>query len=174
MGAIAREWRVTPDRLAALGIMGAVSSLAGAACSGWLATRIGPWRAFALQGWLMLGAMVFFAFAPRSSTVFFAVELPYRALATGCYAALLALVMNAIGQGAASTKAAVMWSLTNFSFFYPTLIDGAVHDRAGTTTMILGDAALGATGFLLILAVRRWLRTRPVAAPEVAPALAAD
>ncbi len=39
--------------------------------------------------------------------------------------------------------------------------------------MLLGDAALGATGFLVILAVRRWLRTRPVAIPA-APALAAD
>ncbi len=81
--------------------------------------------------------------------------------------------MTAIGKGAASTKAAVMWSLTDFAFFYPALIDGTVHDRLGTTAMLLGDAALGTAGFLLILAVRRWLRTGPVELPT-APALAAD
>ncbi len=173
MGAIAREWRVTPDQLATFTMIGAVSSIAGAAFSGWLITRVGAWRAFVLQGWIMLAGVVFFAVAPRTRLVFFAVELPYRAMAAGCYAALLALIMTSIGKGAASTKASVMWSLANFAFFYPTLIDGSVHDRLGTTAMLLGDAALGVTGFLVILAARRWLRTRPVGM-VAAPALAAD
>jgi len=46
-------------------------------------------------------------------------------------------------------------SLTNFSFFYPTLIEGAVHDRSGTAAMLLTDTLLGATGFaILIIALR--------------------
>ncbi len=173
MGAIAHEWRVTSDQLATFTMAGAVSAIAGAAFFGWLATRFGPWRAFVLQGWIMVAGVVCFALAPRTRLVFFAVELPYRALAAGCYAALLALIMMSIDKGAASTKAAVMWSLANFAFFYPTLIDGSVHDRLGTTAMLLGDAALGATGFLLILAVRRGLRARPLELAASA-ALAAD
>ena len=68
--------------------------------------------------------------------------------------------MTAIGKGAASTKAAVMWSLTNFSFFYPTLIEGTVHDRSGTAAMLLTDAGLGATGFAILMIALRILGTR--------------
>ncbi len=157
IGAISREWGVTPDQLAVFSALAAGASLVGATFAGWLSTRIGPWNAFVAQGWGMIGMMLLFAVAPRTSAVFLVVELFYRALATACYAALLAIVMTTIGKGAASTKAAVMWSLTNVAFFYPTLIDGAVHDHAGTAAMILGDAALAATGFLLILAARRRL-----------------
>ncbi len=171
IGAISREWGVTPDQLALFSALAAGASLLGATFAGWLSSRIGPWQAFVAQGWGMIGVMLFFAFAPRTSTVFLLVELVYRALATACYAALLAIVMTTIGRGAASTKAAVMWSLTNVAFFYPTLIDGAVHDHAGTAAMILGDAALATAGFLLILAARRRLGSwSPGAAPVLAPA----
>jgi hypothetical protein len=68
--------------------------------------------------------------------------------------------MTAIGKGAASTKAAVMWSLTNFSFFYPTLIEGTVHDRSGTAAMLLTDALLGVTGFAILMIGLRVLGAR--------------
>jgi hypothetical protein len=104
--------------------------------------------------------MIIFPFAPRTSLVFLGAELLYRALSVGCYAALLSIVMTAIGKGAASTKAAVMWSLTKFSFFYPTLIEGAVHDRSGTSAMLLTDALLGATGFAILMIALCVLGTR--------------
>jgi hypothetical protein len=66
--------------------------------------------------------------------------------------------MTTIGKGAASTKAAVMWSLTNFAFFYPALIEGGVHDGSGTTAMLLTDAVLGASGFAVLMIARRVLR----------------
>ncbi len=174
IGAISREWGVTPDQLAIFSALAAGASLVGATFAGWLSTRIGPWNAFVAQGWGMIAMMLVFAFAPRTSAVFLVVELCYRALATACYAALLAIVMTTIGKGAASTKAAVMWSLTNVAFFYPTLIDGAVHDHAGTLAMILGDAALAATGFLLIVAARRRLGSRSFAGTPVLAASGAD
>jgi len=68
---------------------------------------------------------------------------------------LWAPIMTAIGTGAASTKAAALWSLANFASAYPTAIEGVVHDRNGTSAMLLTDAGLGAVGFgLLILATR--------------------
>lgn len=152
IGAIAREWSVSPSQLALFSTLGAGTNIAGAILAGWLASRIGPWATYIASGLAMIGVMIVFAFAPRTTLVFLGVELLYRALSTGCYAALLGIVMTSIGKGAASTKAAVMWSLTNFAFFYPTLIEGAVHDRNGTTVMLLTDALLGAIGFCLLLA----------------------
>jgi MFS-type transporter involved in bile tolerance (Atg22 family) len=160
IGAISREWSVTPNQLALFSTLGAGTNIAGAILAGWLATKIGPWTTYIGSGLIMIVVMIVFAFAPRRSSVFLGVELLYRALSTGCYAALLGIVMTAIGKGAASTKAAVMWSLTNFSFFYPTLIEGAVHDRSGTAAMLLADALLGTTGFAILIIALRVLGAR--------------
>jgi MFS transporter, PAT family, beta-lactamase induction signal transducer AmpG len=160
IGAISREWSVSPDQLALFSTMGAGTNIAGAILAGWLATKIGPWITYIGSGVTMYVVMTVFAFAPRTPLVFLGIELLYRALSIGCYAALLGIVMTAIGKGAASTKAAVMWSLTNFSFFYPTLIEGTVHDRRGTTAMLLTDALLGATGFAILMIALRVLGTR--------------
>jgi hypothetical protein len=155
IGAIAREWAVNPDQLALFGTLGAATNMAGAILGGWLSTRIGPWNAYLLVGWSMIGVMVGFAYSPRVAMYFMAVELFYRALATASYATLLTIVMKAIGKGAASTKAAGMWSLTNLAFAYPTLIEGSVHDRAGTFAMLLTDVGLAIIGFgVLMVAVR--------------------
>ena len=53
-----------------------------------------------------------------------------------------------------------MWSLTNPAFFYPALIEGVVHDRDGTTAMLLTDALLGAAGFVILVAALRVLGSR--------------
>lgn len=158
IGAIAREWSVSAGQLALFSTLGAGTNVAAAILAGWLATKVGPWTTYIGSGLAMIMVMIIFAFAPRTSLVFLGAELLYRALSVGCYAALLSIVMTAIGKGAASTKAAVMWSLTNFSFFYPTFIEGAVHDRNGTAAMLLTDALLGATGFAILIIALRVLR----------------
>jgi hypothetical protein len=161
VGAIAREWSIGPDRLAAWVSFSAVGSIAGALFSGWLATRIGPWKAYIAQGWVMIAAMLGLALAPREPLPFFVLELIYRAFSNGCIAAALGIVMVAIGKGAASTKAAILWSLFNFAGFYPTLLEGIVHDRIGTGAMLLTDAALGAAGFAVLVGAARLLAIRP-------------
>jgi hypothetical protein len=160
IGAISREWSVSANQLALFSMLGAGTNITGAILAGWLATKIGPWTTYIGSGLTMIAVMIVFAFAPRTSLVFLGAELLYRALSVGCYAALLSIVMTAIGKGAASTKAAVMWSLTNFSFFYPTLIEGAVHDHRGTAAMLLTDALLGATGFAILMIALRVLGAR--------------
>ena len=175
IGAIAREWAVTPDQLAALSVLAVVGGIAGAIISGWLSLRIGPWKTYVTLGWLMIVTMLGFSFAPRLPAYFLAVELGYRALGAGCYAALLGIVLTAIGKGAASTKAAGR-SLANLAFVYPALIEGAVHDKVNTRAMLLTDAALGVAGFGVLLGAA-WLlglhlqsnQNRPAGIPEISP-----
>ncbi len=116
----------------------------------------------------MIAAMLDFAWSPRTATYFLVVELFYRALATASYATLLGIVVTAIGKGAASTKAAALWSLTNLGFAYPTYVEGAVHDRVGTVAMLLTDAGLGITGFGVLIVAARLLKLRfnALASPE--------
>ena len=173
VGAIAREWSVSPDQLALFGVAGAAAGVAGALFSGWLATHIGSWKVYLVHGWAMITAMLYLAFAPHEAGYFIGVELLYRSLASACYAALLGIIMTAIGRGAASTKAAALWSLANFASAYPTVIDGTVHDHAGTRAMLLTDAGLGMAGFGVLLVATRMLRLRFGAPIAAVPAAAA-
>jgi hypothetical protein len=63
-------------------------------------------------------------------------------------------------MGAASTKAAALWSLANLSLVMPTYVEGQVHDRLGTQAMLLTDAGLGIAGFAVLLVVSRWVKFR--------------
>ena len=164
VGAIAQEWAVTPDQLALFGVFGAAAGVAGALFAGWLATVIGIWKVYLVHGWAMIAAMVYLACAPQAVGYFIGVELLYRGLASACYAALLGIIMTAIGRGAASTKAAALWSLANFASTYPTVIEGAVHDHVGTRAMLLTDAGLAVAGFAVLLVAARLLRV-PFSAP---------
>ena len=154
--AIAGEWAVTSDQLAASIPVGAALSVFGAMVAGRMSVHFGPWRSYFAVGWLMILLLVVLALAPRSPGYFFSLWYLHRAAAGACYAALLGLVMTAIGQGAAATKAAALWSLVNFSEGYPALIDGRVHDHAGTTAMLMVHAAMDAVGFAILLVVA-WL-----------------
>jgi MFS family permease len=168
MGAIAREWTVSPDQLALFSTLGAACSMAGAMAAGRLAVRFGPWEVYLLMGRLMITCMLAMAVAPRTAAWFMAMELCYRMLSSGCFAALLGIVMTIIGQGAASTKAAGLWSLASLSVVYPTYIEGHIHDAMGTTAMLLADAGLGVLGFAALCLAARLLGLRLRAA--VAPA----
>jgi len=160
IGAIAREWAVSPDQLASFSVLGVVTGIAGAVYSGWLCTRIGTWKTYVLMGWSMIAVMLVFAVAPRTANYFLGMELVYRTLASGGTVALLGMIMSAVGKGAASTKAAALWSLATFALVVPTFLEGLVHDRVGTQAMLLTDAALGVTGFGVLLVASRLLKFR--------------
>ena len=155
IGAIASEWRVTPNELSGWIALSAIGTISGAALAGWLSLRIGPWKTYLFFGWTMIVAVVALAFAPRVAAAFLVIEFIYRGLSGGGYAAVLALVMTTIGKGAVSTKASIMWSLFNFAAVLPTIIEGRVHDHAGTTAMLLTSAAFCVAGLGILLLVMR-------------------
>lgn len=158
--AIAKEWSVSPDRLAASIPIGAALAIAGAVAAGRLSARIGPWRTYIGAGWIMIVLLGVLAYMPRTPSFFIALWFLHGAVAGACYAAMLGLVMTAIGRGAAATKAAAYWSLFNFGGVYPALVDGAVHDYAGTAVMLMTHAAMDVAGFAVFLAVARLLGLR--------------
>jgi MFS transporter, PAT family, beta-lactamase induction signal transducer AmpG len=172
LNAIAKEWSVSSDQLAAWSSFAAALGILGAILAGRLSARLGPWRTYIVLGWLMIFMLSLLAITPRAPLAFVALTSLHAAGSGGCYAAALGLVMSSIGKGAASTKAAVLWSLFNFAGAYPALVDGHVHDHMGSTAMLLTHAGMDAGGFgiLLLLAsrLRVSLRSR---APASAAAL---
>jgi hypothetical protein len=160
IGAISHEWAVSPDQLASFSVIGAATGIAGAIFSGWLSVRIGTWSTYLVMGWSMIAVMLVFAVAPRTANYFLGLELIYRTLASGGTVALLGMIMTAVGKGAASTKAAGLWSLANLALVMPTFVEGLVHDRVGTRAMLLADAGLGVAGFGVLLVASRSLNFR--------------
>jgi hypothetical protein len=73
-------------------------------------------------------AMSFFPFTPA---VFAGGVLAYAFTIGMAYAAYSALVLLAVGHGAASTKYAILSSLGNVPVVYMTALAGWAHDRLG-------------------------------------------
>ena len=71
---------------------------------------------------------------------------------------LLAVVLEAIGKGAAATKFNLLSAASNVPIAAMTDIDGVFHDRYGTNAMLFGEAALALlaiTGFAVLARATR-------------------
>jgi len=172
LNAIATEWSVSPDQLAAWSPLTATLSIGGAVLAARLSARLGSWKTYILLGWIIVVVLAALAIAPRTPLSFLALRSVGAAAGGGCYAAALGLVMNAIGKGAASTKAAALWSLFNFSAAYPVFVDGNVHDHMGTVAMLLTHAGMDAAGFGILLLLASWLGVSLRSSPASSAALA--
>jgi PAT family beta-lactamase induction signal transducer AmpG len=80
------------------------------------------------------------AVMPRTPGSFTAGVLAYALFCGMAYAAFSAVILFAIGRGAASTKYATLSSLGNIPVVYMTALDGWVHDRFSTAWMLRGEA----------------------------------
>ncbi|PYM10503.1 MAG: hypothetical protein DMF15_01855 [Verrucomicrobia bacterium] len=100
---------------------------------------------------------IIMAVAPRTPNAFTVGVLAYALTGGMAYAAFSAIVLLAIGRGAASTKYATLSSLGNLPVVYMTASDGWVHDRFGTAWMLHSEALIAIICIVLALAVLRWI-----------------
>jgi MFS family permease len=139
--AVASDWRASANTVALVtGVLNGVLSVIGCVVGGWIADRIGRWWAyFGSGGALALVALVMAAI-PRTPLTYSCGVLAYVFFGGVAYAAFSAVVLFAIGRGAASTKYATLSSLGNLPVVYMTAADGWAHDRFGTSWMLAVDA----------------------------------
>ncbi len=143
-GGVWRDWHTTPDLVALFtGILSGLISAIGCVMAGWITDRFGVWRAY-------FGASIGIAFvafamaiAPRTSESFSTAVLAYSFMFGATQAAFSALVLFAIGKGAASTKYALLCSFGNLPVAYMTALDGWVHDKYGSGWMLYFDGLSG-------------------------------
>ena len=122
-----------------------------------MADRVGRWWAYFGSGAAIgLVALVMGA-ATRTPATFAVGVLAYAFCGGLAYAAFSAVVLFAIGRGAAATKYATFSSLGNIPVVYMTALDGWVHDRFGTGWMLATDALTGVILIMLALPVLRKL-----------------
>src|SRR5256714_1876273 len=156
--AVAPDWKAEPDRVALVaGILNGVISAIGCIIGGWVADRIGRWWAYFGSGLALSIVAIVMALAPRTPESFVVGVLVYSFANGIAYAAFSAIVLLAIGRGAASTKYATLSSLGNLPVVYMTASDGWVHDRFGTAWMLHSEALIAIICIVIALAVLRWI-----------------
>jgi len=156
--AVAPDWKAEPDRVALVaGIFNGVISAAGCIAGGWIADRVGRWWSYFGSGILMAVVAIIMAVAPRTPNAFTIGVLAYALTCGMAYAAFSAIILLAIGRGAASTKYATLSSLGNLPVVYMTASDGWVHDRFGTAWMLHSEALIAIVCIVIAIAVLRWI-----------------
>ncbi len=143
-GAIWRDWHATADALALVGgVLGGAAAAGGCVLGGWAADRIGLWFVYIASGISSAVVVILMATLPRTADIFLGGVLVHALILGSSHSAFSALILSAIGRGAASTKYALLSSLGNLPAAYMTALDGLVHDQRGTSAMLYFDALSG-------------------------------
>jgi len=142
------------------GVLNGVLSAVGCVVGGWAADRVGRWWSYFGSGVLIALVAIALAIPARTTTSFAVGVLLYGFVGGIAYAAFSAIVLFAIGQGAASTKYAVLSSFGNIPVIYMTTFDGWAHDRFGNAGMLWMEALAGIVCVGLGLVAVAWLQRR--------------
>ena len=136
------------------GVAGGLVSAVGCLVGGWLCDRMDRKTAYAIYGVLQAGCAVAMAIAPRSPAMYVLFTSLYSLITGLTYAGFSAVVLEAMGLGAAATKYSVFASLSNTPIWYMTLVDGWAQARWGSAGMLETEAVCCLLGLGLFLGVR--------------------
>jgi hypothetical protein len=92
------------------------------------------------------------AMSPRTEGMYVIFVTLYWFITGLTYAAFSAVVLEAIGLGAAATKYNLFASLSNTPIAYMTLVDGWAHTQGGAGAMLQAEAAICLAGILVFMA----------------------
>ena len=163
---VAGDWHAGSDTVAlANGALAGLVSIPGCLIAGWICDRIDRRLAYCLFGLVAGAALAVMALAPRTPAMYVTFVLLYAAIIGACYTAYSAVVLEAIGQGAAATKFNFMASVSNMPIGAFIAFEGQWHDKGGANMMLYGEAlaAVAAVAFFGLL-VSVWRGRRLAAA----------
>ncbi len=163
---VASDWTVTTNTVALVtGILSGGISAIGCVFGGWVADKIGRWWAYFGSGTLMAIVTLIMGISDFTSTAYVSGVLFYAFMFGFANAAFSAIVLHAIGKGLASTKYALLSSISNIAPVYMTTLDGWIHDKYDIKTMLLGEAFLGfafvAMSLLALSRVNLYFKSHP-------------
>ncbi len=147
---VAADWQVTPNTVAMVtGVISGGVSAIGCVFGGWVADKVGRWWAFFGSGALMATVTLVMGVSAFTSATYVGGVLFYAFMFGFANAAFSAIVLFAIGKGLASTKYALLSSISNIAPVYMTTFDGWLHDKYNIKTMLLGETVIG-LGFVCV------------------------
>jgi predicted MFS family arabinose efflux permease len=151
--AISADWNASANTVALVtGALGGIASAAGCLMGGYLCDRMDRKTAYWVFGLAQALCAVAMAMSPRTEAMYVVFVTLYWFITGLTYAAFSAVVLEAIGLGAAATKYNVFASLSNTPIAYMTLVDGWAHTQGGAGAMLQAEAAICLTGILVFMA----------------------
>ena len=158
---VAAHWHAGANEVAVVqGLLGGLAMAAGSFAGGWLGQRVRPRTAYALAGFALTLVAFAMALAPATAATYLAASLAYNVVVGAAFAAFTAVVLDAIGHGAAATKCNVLASLSNFPIWWMGLLLAWVADHRGPAAMLQAEAAIGIAGLVVFLFGARWIEAR--------------
>jgi hypothetical protein len=165
---VAARWHAGVNEVAIVqGLLGGLAMAVGSFAGGWLGQRVLPRTAYALAGFALALVAYAMALAPATVTIYLAASLAYNVVVGAAFAAFTAVVLDAIGRGAAATKCNVLASLSNFPIWWMGLLLAWVADRFGPAAMLEAEAAIGVVALGVFLIGARWIEALAHARPPV-------
>lgn len=164
--AVADDWHATAETVALVtGVLGGIVSAVGCLIGGYACDRTNRKLAYVLYGALQAGCAIAMALAPRTEAMYILFTLLYALITGLTYAAFSAVVLEAIGLGAAATKYTVFASLSNMPIAYMTVVEGWAHARWGVGAMLYAEALVAAVALVVFVAVVALLGKRGAPQP---------
>jgi hypothetical protein len=166
--AVASDWHASANWVVLInGLLGGVITMVGCIIGGWVCDRMNRMVAFNLFSLVTVVLVVGMMAAPRTETAYIVFVGLYMLITGFCYAAFGAVVLEAIGKGAAATKYNLLAGIANGPIMYLSWLDGKAHvwhapawlPQDGTTMMLLTEAAVPVFGTLVLVAF--YFLTRP-------------
>ena len=165
-GAAANLWAgVAQDRHAGAnivaivaGVVGGLVSTVGCVVAGHFCDRADRKMCYVVSAAMMALCAIVMAAAPRTPAMFVFFALLYALINGFMYATFGAVLLEAIGKGAAATKSPIMGGLTNIPIWVMTNADGWARTEWGSGTMLVVEGAVGfvaiALFYLFVVATR--------------------
>ncbi|HEY0106736.1 MAG TPA: MFS transporter [Rhizomicrobium sp.] len=161
---VAGEWHASADTVALVnGVLGGVTSAFGCVIGGYFCDRMDRKFAYALFGIFLAAAALAMAVAARTPPMFVIFTLLYAFISGFNYASFSAVVLEAIGKGAAATKYNLYASLSNAPIAYMTTIEGFAYTHWKGDGLLWADAVAGLVAVAFFFAVSAATRPRAVA-----------
>ena len=152
--AVAGDWNATAETVALVtGVFSGIVSAAGCLVGGYVCDRMDRKAAYSLYGILQALCAVGMALAPRTESMYVVFTMAYAFIMGLTYAGFSAVVLEAIGRGAAATKYSLFASLSNMPIGYMTAVDGWAAARWGAGGMLHTEAVIGVAALLVFIAV---------------------
>lgn len=158
--AVADDWHASADAVALVnGALNGLVSMVGCIIGGWICDKMSRMVAFNLFSLVLCVCSVGMAFAPRTQEMYSVFVLLYSFINGFGFAAWGAVVLEAIGKGAAATKYNILASLANWPIIYLTKIDGWARTWDapswvpwhGSTLMLMAEAIVPVLGTLVLI-----------------------
>ena len=146
-GAVAVDWHANADIVAIVaGVAGGLVSTVGCLIAGKFCDVTDHKFGYILSAVLMAFCAIFMAAAPRTPAMFIFFTLLYALINGFAYAAFGAVMLEAMGRGAAATKGPILHGLTNIPVVVMILIDGKAQTKWGSGAMLMVEALIGFAG----------------------------